>query len=43
MTLVGGRNAVEHAVFEAMIERGSDSRFTALGFSGSSHGNSLVL
>ena len=43
VTLTGSKNAVEQAVFEAMIERGSNSRFTALGFTGSNVGNSLVL
>lgn len=43
VTLTGGRNAVEYAIFEAMIERGSNTRFSALGFTGSNHGNSLVL
>lgn len=43
VTLTGGRNAVEQAIFAAMVERGSDSRMSALGFEGSHHGNSLVL
>ena len=43
VTLTGSRNAVEQAIFEAMIERGSNTRFSALGFTGSQSGNSLVL
>ena len=43
VNLTGGRNAVEAALFDAFIQRGSNSRFSVLGFTGSSHGNSLAL
>lgn len=43
VTLTGNSNAVEAAIFAAMQERGADSRFSALGFTGSNHGTSLVL
>jgi len=43
VTLTEGRSAVEHGIYEAMWERGSDNKFTALDFNGSFHGNSLVL
>jgi hypothetical protein len=42
VTLTGSRNAAEQAIFEAMIERGNDRRFTVLGFEGSCHGDSLA-
>jgi L-lysine 6-transaminase len=43
VTLARGSNAVEQAIFAAMQERGSDPRFSAMGFTGSHHGNSLAL
>lgn len=43
VTFTGPNSAVEQAILQAMRERGADSRFTALGFEGSHHGNSLVL
>ena len=43
MTLVSGASAVEEAIFAAMQERGADPSFSAMGFTGSHHGNSLVL
>ena len=43
ITLTEGRNSVEHAIFDAMRQRGGDSSFVAMGFEGSHHGNSLVL
>ena len=43
VTLTGGSNAVEQAIFAAMQERGSDPRFSVMGFNGSNHGNSLAL
>ena len=43
VTFTGANNAVEQAIFAAMRERGSDARFSALGFEGSNPGNSLVL
>lgn len=43
ITFTGPNNAVEQAIFAAMRERGSSPHFTALGFEGSHHGNSLVL
>ena len=43
LTFTGPNNAVEQAIFAAMRERGSDERFSALGFEGSHHGNSLAL
>ena len=43
ITFTGPNNAVESAIFAAMRERGSDSRFSALGFENSHHGNSLAL
>lgn len=43
VTFSGPNNAVESAIFAAMGERGADSRFSALGFEGSHHGNSLAL
>lgn len=42
VTLTGARNPAELAIFEAMIERGSDKRFSVLGFEGQCHGDSLV-
>ena len=43
VTLTSGSNAVEQAIFAAMQERGSDPRFSVMGFTGSNHGNSLAL
>lgn len=43
VTFTGPNSAVESAIFAAMSERGADSRFSALGFEGSHHGNSLAL
>jgi len=43
VTLTGAASAVESAIFAAMGERGADARFSALGFEGSNHGNSLAL
>lgn len=43
VTFTGANNGVEQAIFAAMRERGSDARFSALGFEGSHHGNSLAL
>jgi len=43
VTLTGNSSDVEAAIFAAMQERGADPRFSALGFTGSNHGNSLVL
>lgn len=43
VTLTETGNAVEQAIFSAMRKRGADPRFTAMGFTGSNHGNSLVL
>ena len=43
VTFTGPNSAVELAIFQAMRERGSDARFSALGFEGSNHGNSLAL
>ena len=43
VTLTGGSNAVEQAIFAAMQERGSDVRLSVMGFNGSNHGNSLAL
>ena len=43
VTLTGGSNAVEQAIFAAMVERGQDPRFSVMGFTGSNHGNSLAL
>lgn len=43
VTFTGSSNAVEQAIFQAMRERGSDPRFTALGFEDSYSGNSMVL
>ena len=43
VTFTGANNAVEQAIFAAMRERGADERFSALGFEGSHHGNSLAL
>lgn len=42
MTLTGGRNAAEQAIFEAIIQRGDAKRYSVLGFGGQSHGDSLV-
>jgi len=42
VTLTGGNHAAEHAVFEALIQRGADQRFSVLGFNCSHHGNSLA-
>lgn len=42
VTLTDGRNACEKAIYEAMIERGYENA-AALGFSGTHHGDSLVL
>ena len=43
VTFSSPNNAVESAIFAAMGERGGDSRFSALGFENSYHGNSLAL
>ena len=43
VTLTDGSSAVEHAIFAAMAVRGSGHRQSALGFTDSFHGNSLVL
>ena len=42
VTLTGGSNAAEQAVFEALIQRGTDTRFSVLGFKCSHHGDSLA-
>lgn len=43
VTFTSASNAVEQAIFAAMRERGANARFSALGFEGSNHGNSLAL
>lgn len=43
VTLTDGSSAVEKAIFAAMRERGSDTRFSVMGFNGANHGNSLAL
>lgn len=43
VTLTDGSSAVEKAIFAAMRERGSDARFSVMGFNGANHGNSLAL
>ena len=43
VTFTGPNGQVEQAIFAAMRERGSDERFSALGFQNSNHGNSLAL
>jgi 4-aminobutyrate aminotransferase-like enzyme len=42
ITLTGGSNAAEQAIFEAIIERGANQRYSVLGFEGQCHGDSLV-
>jgi 4-aminobutyrate aminotransferase-like enzyme len=34
VTLTGGRNAAEQAIFEAIIQRGDGKRYSVLGFAG---------
>ena len=43
ITFSGSSSAVELAIFDAMRIRGSDARFSALGFEGSNHGNTIAL
>ena len=43
VTFTGPSSAVELAIFQAMRERGSDAKYSALGFEGSNHGNSMSL
>ena len=43
VTLTGGSNAVEQAIFAAMQERGADARSSVMGFNGANHGNTLAL